>query len=65
MLEATVAAARPCGWRIDGTAKEADGIVSAWFTFQTTVSIGAGYLRLEDGLCWSIGTVTATGGVCC
>ena len=65
MLEATVRAARPRCWRIDGAAQDADGIVSAWFTFETTVSVGAGYLRLEDGRCWSMGTVTATGGICC
>jgi putative flavoprotein involved in K+ transport len=65
MLEATVQAARPGAWRVDGTATECDGIVDAWFTFETTVSAGVGQIRLEEGKCWMLSTVTATDGVCC
>ncbi len=65
MLEATVPAAKPGRWQIDGEATECDGIVDAWFTFETSVSAGAGHLRLEDGQCWMLSTVTATDGVCC
>ena len=65
MLEATVPAAKPGRWHIDGEATEFDGITDAWFTFETTVSAGVGHLRLEAGRCWLIGTVTATDGVCC
>ena len=65
MLEATVPAAKPGGWRVDGEAIECDGITDAWFTFETAVSAGAGHVRLEAGKCWMLSTVTATDGVCC
>ena len=65
MLEATVPAAKPGRWRIDGEATESDGIIDAWFTFETAVSAGVGQLRLEAGKCWMLSTVTATDGVCC
>lgn len=65
MLEATVIAAKPAGWQVDGDATESDGIVDAWFTFETAVSAGVGHIRLEGGKCWMLSTVTATDGVCC
>ena len=65
MLEATSPAAKPGRWRIDGAATQSDGIVDAWFTFETVVSAGVGHLRLEAGKCWMMSTVTATDGVCC
>jgi putative flavoprotein involved in K+ transport len=65
MLEATVDAARPRRWQVDGDATETDGIVDAWFTFETTVSLGVGQVRLESGRCWMLRTVTASDGICC
>ena len=65
MLEATVAAAKPGRWEVDGPATESDGIVNAWFTFVTSDSPGIGHVRLEGGKCWMLSTVTATDGVCC
>jgi putative flavoprotein involved in K+ transport len=65
MLESTVNAAKPGGWQVDGAATESDGIVDAWFTFETAVSEGVGHIRLEAGKCWILSTVTATDGVCC
>lgn len=65
MLVATVPAAKPARWCIDGEASESDGIVDAWFTFETTVSPGLGHLRLEHGKCWVLSTLTGTDGLCC
>lgn len=65
MLEATVPAAQPGAWRIDGEATESDGIIDAWFTFETAVYASAGHLRLEAGKCWMLSTVSAMAVACC
>jgi len=54
MLQATVPATRPEGWRIEGEGAEADGITEGWFTFETGVARGRGHLRLRDGKCWTL-----------
>jgi len=54
MLEATLARVRPGGWRIDGEASEAGGVVEAWFTFETAVARGRGLVRLKAGKCWTL-----------
>ncbi len=54
MLDATLATARPTGWRPEDRAGEADGIVTGWFAFETATGRGHGLLRLRDGLCWTI-----------
>ena len=40
--------------RIEGKAKSADGIVEAWFNFETAVARGKGHLRLKNGLGFTI-----------
>ena len=54
MLAATLPAARPSQWRIDGPASVADGVTQVWFTFETAAGHGRGLLRLKDGLCWTL-----------
>ena len=54
MLEATVPGARPGQWLIEGDATRENDIVSSWFTFETEVSRGKGYIRLQDGKCWTL-----------
>ena len=54
MLTATLDQAKPANWAIDGQVTEADGIVDAWFTFETAHLRGRGRLRLKDGLCWTL-----------
>lgn len=54
MLAATVPAARPSEWQIAGDATEDDGVVAGWFTFETAVARGKGYLRLKDSRCWTL-----------
>ena len=41
-------------WAVDGPAKEANGVVEGWITFETAVARGRGYVRLRDGLCWTL-----------
>jgi putative flavoprotein involved in K+ transport len=59
MLEATVPAARPGPWRIEGDAALENGVISSWFSFETTVSRGKGHLRLKDGKCATLLTTMA------
>jgi putative flavoprotein involved in K+ transport len=54
MLEATVPAAKPGPWRIEGDAALDNGVISSWFSFETTVARGKGHLRLIDGKCLSL-----------
>ena len=56
MLAATIASVRPTGFRIDGEATVADGVIAAWFTFETAVARGNGHVRLKDGGCWTLFT---------
>jgi putative flavoprotein involved in K+ transport len=48
MLTKTLADVRPRSWLIDGEAKIVDGIIEAWFTFETGVALGRGHLRLRN-----------------
>ena len=59
MLEATVPAAKPGQWRIEGDAALENGVISSWFSFETTVSRGKGHLRLKDGKCATLLTTMA------
>lgn len=49
MLAATLPTTAPGSFALEGEAEAADGVVSAWFTFETTVARGIGHLRLRDG----------------
>lgn len=59
MLFANLARVAPHAFAVDGDATEADGIVDAWFTFETAVARGKGHLRLQGAKCWTLLT-TAT-----
>jgi len=48
MLGAQLAQVRPSGFRLEGEATEADGVVDAWFHFETGVARGYGHLRLRE-----------------
>ncbi len=47
MLQARLADVQPSNFALEGEATEADGVVDAWFTFETGVSRGRGHLRLK------------------
>ncbi|MDO3396732.1 NAD(P)/FAD-dependent oxidoreductase [Nocardioides sp. SOB44] len=51
LLESTVAGVEPSRFELAEPAEEADGVVTAWFTFETAVGRGRGLARLreEDG----------------
>ena len=54
MLQARLADTQPHGFAVEGQATEADGVVDAWFTFETAVSRGRGHLRLRNGKAWTL-----------
>jgi putative flavoprotein involved in K+ transport len=58
MLAATLADVRPSHWQVTGEVKQEDDVVSGWFTFETDVARGKGYLRLKAGRCWTLLTTT-------
>jgi putative flavoprotein involved in K+ transport len=48
MLSARQAETAASNFQLEGEATEADGVVDAWFTFETKVSRGRGHLRLKN-----------------
>lgn len=54
MARATAAKTAAGNFEAEGEASEADGIVEAWFTFETKVARGRGLLRLRGGKCWTL-----------
>lgn len=58
MLAATISDVQPCRWQIAGEATDENGVISGWFTFETAVARGKGYLRLRAGKCWTLTTMT-------
>ena len=54
MLDATLSGTQPRGWVLTEPAAEADGVVSGWIGFETEVGRGRGFVRLRDGLCWTL-----------
>jgi putative flavoprotein involved in K+ transport len=56
MLDAQVGAIKPGNLRIDEkeAPTEADGLAQAWITFETEVARGTGFIRVKDGLIWTL-----------
>ncbi|HET7314856.1 NAD(P)/FAD-dependent oxidoreductase [Salinisphaera sp.] len=56
MLEARLDEVKPGGWRLDDNepAAHADGITEGFIVFDTAVARGYGYIRLKDGLIWTL-----------
>ncbi len=54
MLRARLADTAPSGFRAVDDAREADGVTEGWFTFETRLAHGRGYIRLKDGRCWTL-----------
>ncbi|TPK47696.1 NAD(P)/FAD-dependent oxidoreductase [Mesorhizobium sp. B2-5-4] len=61
MLKATLAETRPSNWKVaDGEeATEADGVTTAWITFETEVARGFGLVRFKGELIWTLLTTMA------
>ena len=56
-LSATLAGTEPRNFRVEGEAREVDGVTEARFTFETKAARGRGFLRLKDGRAWTFLTV--------
>ncbi|RUX05922.1 NAD(P)/FAD-dependent oxidoreductase, partial [Mesorhizobium sp. M8A.F.Ca.ET.023.01.1.1] len=61
MLTATLAETRPSDWKVaEGEeATEADGVTTAWITFETEVARGFGLVRFKGELIWTLLTTMA------
>lgn len=61
MLDAQLDAIKPTRLRIaeNETPTEADGMAQAWITFETQVARGSGFIRVKDGLIWTLLTTMA------
>ena len=53
MLSARLPDTAPSNFALEGEATEADGVVDAWFTFETRVARGRGHLRLKGDKAWT------------
>jgi putative flavoprotein involved in K+ transport len=54
LLEARLQDTDPSHWQVEGEAGAADGVVEGWISLETAVARGKGYVRLKDGLCWTL-----------
>lgn len=54
MLASVLGSVKPSNWRIAGEAMNNNGLVEAWFTFETAVARGRGLLRLKGNTCWTL-----------
>ena len=54
MLQTRLADVKPTAFAVEGQATEADGVIDAWFTFETAVARGRGHLRLKEGKAWTL-----------
>ncbi|MCQ4062202.1 nuclear transport factor 2 family protein, partial [Klebsiella pneumoniae] len=54
MLESRLEATQPDNWKLEGEASLADGVLEGWINLETDVARGKGYVRLKDGLCWTL-----------
>ncbi|MBZ9797943.1 NAD(P)/FAD-dependent oxidoreductase [Mesorhizobium sp. ES1-4] len=61
MLKVTLAQTRPSDWKVaEGEeASEADGVTTAWITFDTEVARGFGLVRFKGDLIWTLLTTMA------
>lgn len=56
MLQSQLDSVKPRNWVLnaDEAVSEADGVLEAWFHFETEQGRGYGLLRLKDGLVWTL-----------
>ncbi|MDN5569037.1 MAG: NAD(P)/FAD-dependent oxidoreductase [Paracoccus sp. (in: a-proteobacteria)] len=56
MLRGQLGHIKPSGWELDASEvpSEDDGIITAWFRFETQVGRGYGLMRLRDGRIWTL-----------
>lgn len=54
MLNSQLDNVQPSNFQLDGEASEADGVIEAWFSFETASARGRGLLRLQNGKAWTL-----------
>lgn len=54
MLEARLDQTRPERWKLEGEATLNDGVLEGWISLETEAARGKGYVRLKDGVCWTL-----------
>ena len=54
MLRETLDHVGPSNFQLSEEPEEADGVVTAWFTFETSAGRGEGVVRLKDGKAWTL-----------
>ena len=52
---------KPRDWRVaEGEiVTEADGVLESWISFETEIARGYGFIRIKDGLIWTLLTTMA------
>lgn len=55
MLKSQLDTVKPSNWKLDESepVTEADGVIDAWFSFETSTGCGKGLVRLREGLAWT------------
>ncbi|MDN3237703.1 NAD(P)/FAD-dependent oxidoreductase [Pseudomonas sp. WAC2] len=54
MLEERLEQTQPDHWTLEGEATLTDDVLEGWIRLETDVARGKGYVRLKDGLCWTL-----------
>jgi putative flavoprotein involved in K+ transport len=54
LLQHRLGLTHPQQWRLEGEASLADGVLEGWISLETDTARGKGYVRLKDGLCWTL-----------
>jgi len=54
MLETRLDQVRPERWKLEGEATLNDGVLEGWISLETDAARGKGYVRLKEGLCWTL-----------
>ena len=57
MLEAQLAKSKPTNFKVDGDATKENDVIEGFFVFETEIFRAKGYIRLKNGLCWTLLTV--------
>lgn len=57
MLQSQLAKTKPTNFKADGEATSNDDVIEGFFTFETDAFRGKGYVRLKNGLAWTLLTV--------
>ena len=54
LLETRLDQTRPERWKVEGEAALNNGVLEGWISLETQAARGKGYVRLKDGLCWTL-----------